>query len=170
MKRNRIPLVVSLCFVFCCTLLVTGARTSAAPDNNITAETRCPVCGMFVAKYPNWVSQIRLADGTVLTFDGVKDMLAYYFEPAKFGGPGRESIQEVWVKDYYSLEWLDGTQAYYVTGSDTYGPMGHEFIPFSSLEAATSFLEDHHGKQALSFGDITPVLVESLRTGHKMKP
>ena len=170
MKRSRIPLVLSLCVVFCCALLILGGWATAAPTDDITAKSRCPVCGMFVAKYPNWITQIRLADGTVQVFDGAKDMLAYYFDPTKFGGPDRESIQEVWVKDYYTLEWLDGRKAYYVIGSDTYGPMGHEFIPFSSPEAAANFLQDHHGKEVLSFDQITAALVESMRSGHKMKP
>ena len=170
MKLSRISLVLSLCVVFCCTLLVHGGWVTAAPTDDITAKSRCPVCGMFVAKYPNWITQIRLADDTVQVFDGAKDMLAYYFDPTKFGGPDRESIQEVWVKDYYTLEWLDGRKAYYVIGSDTYGPMGHEFIPFSSPEAAANFQQDHHGKEVLSFDQITAALVESMRSGHKMKP
>jgi copper chaperone NosL len=170
MQRNLPPLVFTFCFVVWCTLLSIGARSTAAPANDITAKSRCPVCGMFVAKYPDWVTQIRHADGTVQVFDGVKDMLAYYFEPAQFGGPGRESVQEIWVKDYYTLEWLDARHAFYVIGSDTYGPMGHEFIPFSSPEAATNFRQDHHGEKVLAFDDISQALVEALRSGHKMKP
>lgn len=170
MKQNHLTLAASFCFVVFSTVLITVVQATAAPINDITAKSRCPVCGMFVAKYPNWVSQIQHTDGTIQIFDGVKDMLAYYFDPAKFGGSARESIQEIWVKDYYTLEWLGGRQAFYVTGSDTYGPMGHEFIPFSSREAATNFLQDHHGKKVLSFDDLTPALVESMRSGDKMKP
>jgi len=169
MQQKYLPLLSTFFLVVFFTLVVTAVRAPAAPSNDITAKSRCPVCGMFVAKYPDWITQVRQTDGTVQFFDGVKDMLAYYFDPAAFGGPARESIQEIWVKDYYTLEWLDGRQAFYVTGSDTYGPMGHEFIPFSSLEAASNFLQDHHGKEVLSFDDITPALVESMRSGHKMK-
>ena len=55
------------------------------------------------------------------------------------------------------------------SGSDVYGPMGHELIPFSSRAAAENFLKDHHGKQVISFSEITSELIESLRKGHKMK-
>jgi copper chaperone NosL len=169
MQNKHLLQFSSFCLSVCFTLLITVAPTPAAPMQEITAKSRCPVCGMFVAKYTDWITQVLHTDGTIQFFDGVKDMLAYYFDPAAFGGPARESIQEIWVKDYYTLEWLDGRQAFYVTGSDTYGPMGHEFIPFSSPEAATAFLQDHHGKKVLSFDDITPALVESMRSGHKMK-
>ena len=54
-------------------------------------------------------------------------------------------------------------------GSDIYGPMGKEFIPFSSKEAAENFLQDHQGKKTLSFDDITDELVQSMRSGSKMK-
>ena len=47
--------------------------------------------------------------------------------------------------------------------------MGHEFIPFSTLEAAESFSADHHGKEVLTFDEITPELVEALRAGQKMR-
>jgi len=56
-----------------------------------------------------------------------------------------------------------------VIGSDVYGPMGHELIPFVTGEAAESFSKDHHGKEVLSFDDITPELIESLQAGQKMR-
>lgn len=151
-------------------LLVAGSNAAAMADPAATvgARERCPVCGMFVAKYPNWITQVRLADGTVRYFDGMKDLLAYYFQPAEFGGTAG-SIREIWAKDYYTLAWLDGRTAYYVVGSDVYGPMGLEFIPFASEKAAQAFAKDHHGKQVLPFKAITEELVNSLRTGQQMR-
>ena len=29
-------------------------------------KDRCPVCGMFVAKYPDWVAEIIFKDGSYL--------------------------------------------------------------------------------------------------------
>lgn len=142
---------------------------SGAPKEAIEPDTRCPVCGMFVAKYPAWNSQIHHIDGTISIFDGVKDMMVYCLSPEKFGAHDRDSIKEIWVKDYYTLEWIDGRSAFFVIGSDTYGPMGHEFIPFSSGEAANSFLKDHQGQRVLSFDEITESIVESLRFGQRMK-
>lgn len=134
----------------------------------ITAEDRCPVCGMFVAKYPTWIAQVVLSDGRVEMFDGPKDMLVYYFSPEEYGANGAQVVDIV-VRDYYSLRWIDAKEAYFVTGSDVYGPMGHEFIPFSTREAAESFLQDHHGKQILTLSTITDKLVQGMRMGHGMK-
>lgn len=150
-------------------LLVIGSTPAwAEPEATVGAKERCPVCGMFVAKYPNWITQVRLSDGSVRYFDGMKDLLAYYFQPQQYGGKAG-SIREIWAKDYYTLAWLDGRTAYYVVGSDIYGPMGLEFIPFAGEKAAQAFAKDHHGKQVLSFKAITEELVNTLRIGQQMR-
>jgi nitrous oxide reductase accessory protein NosL len=140
----------------------------AQPVEEADADSRCAVCGMFVAKYPQWLTQIHSGAGTVAFFDGVKDMMVFYFNPQRYGGTA-EAIQAVWVKDYYTLTWLDGKSAHYVIGSDVHGPMGHEFIPFASQEAAQTFVKDHHGTAVLTFDEITSQQVESMRMGMKMK-
>ncbi|MFA7383904.1 MAG: nitrous oxide reductase accessory protein NosL [Desulfurivibrionaceae bacterium] len=152
------------CVVF---IILLETPLLAQPAKEIAPKERCPVCGMFVAKYPDWVAQIRLGNGTVKFFDGVKDLLAFSFNPASFGASG-QTVQEIWVKDYYTLAWLDGRKAFYVIGSDVYGPMGHEFIPFTSAAAAESFRKDHKGTRVVRFDEITEPLVQSLRHGQKM--
>ena len=139
------------------------------PVDEVGKEERCTVCGMFVAKYATWITQIQLSDGKVEFFDGVKDMLVYYFNPQVYGGPAPEEFTDIWVKDYYTLNWLAARQAFYVVGSDVKGPMGPEFIPFSSRGAAETFLKDHQGERIIIFDEITSELVESMRHGHKMK-
>ena len=140
----------------------------AEPVKDVAPQERCPVCGMFVAKYPDWITQVRLANGSVKFFDGVKDLLAFHFSPASFGASG-QAATEIWVKDYYTLTWLDGRAAWYVIGSDVYGPMGHEFIPFSSAAAAENFRKDHKGTRVIRFDEITDPLVQSMRHGQKMR-
>lgn len=134
----------------------------------VTDHDRCAVCGMFVAKYPEWLAQITLSDGKVVMFDGPKDMLVFYFAPEEYGVEGAK-VEHMHVKDYYSQQWLDGREAFYVTGSDVYGPMGEEFVPFHSREAAESFLKEHHGQAVLTLAGISPELVQAMRKGHKMK-
>jgi nitrous oxide reductase accessory protein NosL len=124
---------------------------------------KCPVCGMFVAKYPDWLAQVAFQDGTRVFFDGVKDLMKYYFAVSQYS-PGKkaEDIQGLWVTDYYSLTPIDGREAYYVQGSDVYGPMGRELIPFRDEAAAREFLKDHQGKVMLRFHQITPEIIKSL--------
>ncbi|MEN8256741.1 MAG: nitrous oxide reductase accessory protein NosL [Thermodesulfobacteriota bacterium] len=154
--------------VLCLAFLASSAVAVAEPLENIADDSRCNVCGMFVAKYPNWLTQVHRADGQVSLFDGVKDMMVFYFNPEKYGAKA-DTLKDIWVKDYYTMNWLDGRKALYVVGSDVHGPMGHEFIPFASHEAAASFLKDHSGKAILAFDDITSEKVESMRMGMKMK-
>jgi copper chaperone NosL len=118
---------------------------------------KCPVCGMFVAKYPDFVARIVFKDNSQAFFDGVKDMMKYYFNLAKYN-PGKQvaDITAVAVTDYYSLTLIDGLTAYYVIGSDVYGPMGKELIPFKGEAEAKEFMKDHAGKAILTFKDIKP--------------
>ena len=147
--------------------VVMSAGMSVAQDVN--KDARCTICGMFVAKYPAWITKIVHEKKTTLYFDGVKDMMVYFFHPEKYGADKANPIGELWLKDYYSLDWIDAKKAFFVIGSDVYGPMGHEFIPFSSNEAAVSFSKDHDGKKIITFDKITDEQVQSMRSGHRMK-
>ncbi len=129
--------------------------------NKVEVEERekCPVCGMFVAKYPRWAAQIFYKHGDhehKFSFDGVKDMMKFYFNPKKWGEypVSKDMISKILVTDYYSQEAIDGIKAFYVIGSDVYGPMGNELIPFISENDAKIFKNDHDGKKIVSFDKI----------------
>ena len=141
----------------------------AKPVTDIKQDEKCPVCGMFVAKYQPWIAQIQYSEDDVAMFDGVKDMMAFYFEPEKYGGKKGQKANAIYVKDYYTQEWFNGKEAVYVTGSDVMGPMGHEFIPFNSTSAAENFMKDHKGKRIFQFSEITLKQVTAMRSGMKMQ-
>jgi copper chaperone NosL len=127
------------------------------------AKDKCPVCGMFVAKYPDWISALRFADGRIFYFDGVKDLMKFTFALDRYApGRARSDITAIQVTDYYAIEPVDGKSAFYVTGSDVFGPMGKELIPFASRAQAEEFLKDHKGKNLYLFDEITPDLVQNL--------
>jgi copper chaperone NosL len=126
-------------------------------------KDKCPVCGMFVAKYPDFVAEIIFKDSSYAVFDGVKDMLKYYFALDKYNPKkNRSDIDAIYVTDYYDLTFIDGLKAFYVIGSDVYGPMGRELIPFSSRSEAEEFRKDHQGKAVLEFNGITHNAVKGL--------
>ncbi len=162
--RNGL-IVAAVCFV----LVFSAALVQGAPEKEISQDTRCAVCGMFVAKYGNWGTQIRLADSSTLFFDGMKDLMVFYHNPQKYSSFATQDVKEAWVRDYYSQEWIDGFKAFYVVGSDVLGPMGKEFIPFADKAAAETFLKDHKGHKILTFNEITDELVQSMRMKMKMK-
>lgn len=127
----------------------------------VQKSEKCPVCGMFTYKYPRWAAQIFYEQNDQKkhwSFDGVKDLIKFYFNPMKWGDykiAKKENITKILVTDYYTQAAIDGTKAYYVIRSDVYGPMGHEFIPFASKEDAKTFMKDHFGKKIIEFKDIT---------------
>lgn len=143
--------------------LLSAAGAAAPPEARPGPNDKCPVCGMFVAKYPEFVAGVVFRDGSRAWFDGVKDLMKFYFRPAAYQ-PGRqpEEIAGVVVTDYYTLKQIDGREAFYVVGSDVLGPMGRELIPLASEEAAREFLKDHRGKSILRFGELTPALIATL--------
>lgn len=139
---------------------VLAAQKTPPPPS---AQAKCPVCGMFVAKYPDWTGAVVFKDNATAYFDGPKDLFAYYLDPGKYD-PARKraDIAAVYVKDYYSLVFIDGRQAFYVIGSDVNGPMGRELVPFAKRADADGFSHDHRGKKILRFGEITPAILKTL--------
>jgi nitrous oxide reductase accessory protein NosL len=126
-------------------------------------KDKCPVCGMFVAKYPDFLAEILFKDGSSAFFDGTKDMFKYYLNLKKYQPSKNISdIDSIYVTNYYDLTLADGRSAYYVLGSDIYGPMGRELIPFEKEADAKEFMKDHQGKSTLRFKEITYEIVKGL--------
>jgi len=134
----------------------------------VSEKDRCPVCGMFVRPYPKWITQIQFTDGSHHSFDGMKCMCRFYFNPEKFD-PTRKirDIKRVLVRDYYTLKFIRHDTAFYVVGSDVFGPMGHELIPFDSEKNAVTFMTDHNGLKILRFNQINPELLDKLDKAKK---
>lgn len=150
-------------------LLIALPTSGLTAEKTVDKDTRCAVCGMFVAKYPNWVVSLTMADGETKYFDGVKDMMVFYFSPQKYGAKAGDTITAITATDYYTLKPVDAKKAFYVVGSDINGPMGHEFIPFADKSAAEAFSKDHQGKGVVTFEAITAEQVETMRSGQRMK-
>ncbi|MET0090398.1 MAG: nitrous oxide reductase accessory protein NosL [Candidatus Thiodiazotropha sp.] len=126
----------------------------------------CPVCGMFVAKYPEWVATAQYKDGHVHHFDGAKDLFKYLLDLGKWAPDHQLSeIETIGVTEYYGLQRIDARQAWYVIGSDVLGPMGHELIPLETQADAEEFLKDHQGVAILRYADVTLELLENLDHG-----
>jgi nitrous oxide reductase accessory protein NosL len=144
-------------------LITTSASAGEKKPVRPLQKDKCPVCGMFVAKYPDFIAEIIFRDGSYAVFDGVKDMMKYYFALDKYNPKKkRADIDSIYVTDYYDLTLIDGIKAFYVIGSDVYGPMGRELIPFGSRSDAEEFRKDHQGKAVFEFRDITYDAVKGL--------
>lgn len=131
-----------------------GDLASIEGTIHVTKDEKCPICGMFVYKYPKWAAQIFYGEKHY-SFDGVKDLMKYYFEHKK-------NITKILVTDYYSQKAIDAKDAFYVLGSDIYGPMGNELIPFAKKSDAKTFYMDHKGSKVVAFDEIVEKEVYKL--------
>lgn len=138
------------------------ANTALLPPKP-SPEEKCPVCGMFVAKYPDWTGVITFSDGERKYFDGAKDLFKYLFGLEKYA-PAKKpgDIRSIHVTDYYDMTFIDAKTAFFVIGSDVYGPMGRELIPTAGRLDAETFMKDHQGKRILPFSEITPGTLQGL--------
>lgn len=157
MKRTALRRLAALSI-----FLVAGSSALAAggtveprkPDE----RDRCPVCGMFVAPYTEWIAQVAFADGSAVFFDGSRDLFEYLLARAATA----PEIAATFVTTYYDLEVIPAESAFFVTGSDVYGPMGAELVPHATLEAAEEFLRDHRGSRIVRFAEVTAELLRTL--------
>lgn len=124
---------------------------------------KCPVCGMFCNKYRDFLGHIDFRDGRRYWFDGAKDLFKFYLNPGAFGEPRPASeITAIIVTDYYSVQPIDARSAFFVLGSDVFGPMGHELIPFGSESEAREFMGDHRGTRLVRFNEVNAGLLTGL--------
>lgn len=124
---------------------------------------KCPVCGMFVAKYPDWIASVDYEDGKPVFFDGAKDLFKYILHQERYEKSRKpDEVRSIHVCSYYSMEQIPARGAWYVIGSDVYGPMGRELIPLESEGEAKEFLRDHRGEKIVRFNDVNDELIEYL--------
>ncbi len=146
-------------------LLTLSLQVWAAPKGmpRPTAKEKCPVCGMFITKYPDWTSAVLFKDGSPAFFDGAKDMFKYLLDLKRYSPTKKkEDIEAVWVQDYYSLSPIMAGKAWFVQGSDIFGPMGRELIPLETESGAREFLKDHKGQRIFKFSEVTLEIIKSL--------
>ena len=144
-------------------LLVSYAAAGQKTPLTPAPKDKCAVCGMFVSKYTDFLAQIIFKDSSYALFDGTKDMFKYYLNMKTYN-PSKcvADIDSVYVNDYYTLSPVDGPTAYYVMGSDIYGPMGKDLMPFAKEADARAFMKDHGGKAILKFKDVTSATFKEL--------
>lgn len=152
MKPRLFPILLS---AVC--LLIAVAATASSPSSPAPGpKDRCPVCGMFVAPYPNWVAVIEFKDGSLEFFDGPKDMFIFLFDLVRYRPKAQaEDITGVHVTEYYTTRLLDAREVFFVTGSDVRGPMGSELVPIQGRENAKTFKRDHGGDKIMRFNGET---------------
>ncbi len=161
--RPNDRVIVVFCMVLSLFWGTVAAEAGSLAPVKPGVRDKCPVCGMFVAKYPDWVAEIRYRDEKTVFFDGAKDLFKYFFSIQAYD-PARsaDEISAIFVTEYYTITLIDARKAFFVAGSDTYGPMGRELVPFETRKGAEEFMRDHQGKRILRFEEIAPELISTL--------
>ena len=150
--RKKLAVLVSMLIVSFSIVAFSYAGEPIKPN----ARDKCPVCGMFVSRYTNWIAEITFKDGTYAVFDGPKDMLKYFFNVSKYSkDKTSKDISEIFVTEFYSAKMMRAGELFFITGSDVLGPMGHELIPVKGGQEAKTFMHDHKGKKIFKFEEIT---------------
>ena len=125
----------------------TSVKTAAKKDFVAEYVKSCRKAGLKVGFY------YSLLDWR---FPGYFNLKKYH--PSKH----LSDIRAIFVTDYYTLVLINGHEAFYVVGSDVYGPMGKELIPFLKEADAKEFMKDHKGKSILRFKEVTPEIIKPL--------
>lgn len=129
----------------------------------IPAEARCPVCGMYPARYPRWAAQIVFQDGATHFFDSPVDLFGFMNGVGRHSSPyTMKEAARRFVTDFATGTWLVAESAFYVSGSSVRGPMRDADLPaFGSRESAEAFARNRGGK-VLAFADVTPAVIRPL--------
>jgi len=113
------------------------SRADQPPDIEYGVDV-CSRCNMIISeeRYAGGIVDER---GDQLIYDDIGEMIFVIQE---------EGLQDrrVWVHDADTLEWLDGTVAFYVASMDLVTPMGTGVLAFTSRQDAETFASENAGR------------------------
>ena len=114
----------------------------------------------------DWEAEIAFKGGSKVMFESPADMVRFYLTPAKYDVTEDQkkasNIDRVFVTDYSTKRLIDGLRAALVYKSKVEGPMGPDFIPFESADAANSFLKTNGGR-IVTLNQVTEEMVRDLK-------
>lgn len=129
-------------------MAVGGAPVSAAdyPAQPISARQRCPVCGMYPARYPAWAVQVIFKDHSMIALEAPMELFRFLRDVKKYDARYTASdIASIHATDYAQKVWIDAKRAFYVQGSKVRGPMGDGLPAFADKPAAEAFAKESGG-------------------------
>lgn len=134
----------------------------------VPADARCPVCGMFPARNPDWAAQVIFKNGDTQFFDSPLTLWVYLHDVGRFA-PGRSAadIASSWVTDGSTRGWIGAESAYYVHGSNALGPMRAGNLPPFASEAEAQAFARRRGGQVLRAGQIDQTLLDRMIRPHR---
>ncbi len=133
----------------------------------IPRNARCPVCGGFVSRAPDWAAQLIFRNGDTQFFDSPLSLFIYLRNVNRYT-PGRRTsdVAASYVRAMGDGRWTPSQEAVYVTGSSLPGPMRGGNLPaFLDVSDAQRFMSNHGG-EIVHPANITAALLQSLNARH----
>ncbi len=165
-KRSTMDLAAipdELCIVAPATPPDASSELDPLMPRTAPQDARCPVCGMYPARYPRWAAQVVFRDGATHFFDSPVDLFGFMNGVGRHSSPyTMKDAAAQFVTDFDTGEWVAADAAFYVRGSSVLGPMRDADLPaFGSRESAEAFARNHGGK-VLAHAEVTPEVVRPL--------
>lgn len=139
-------------------LVLTGCGEKASgtePPKIAYGKDLCARCRMIISD-ERFAAGLVEPGGDALVFDDPGELIAQVQE---------EGLKDrrVWVHDYLTKKWIDGTQAFFVVDNDLMTPMGTGVVALESRDEAER-LAAEKGGQVMTWQEI----VQNWKIGARM--
>jgi copper chaperone NosL len=98
----------------------------------------CSRCNMIISE-ERYAGGVVDENGDALVFDDIGEMIFVLQEEGL-------NDRRVWVHDANTLEWINGTEAFFVASDDVVTPMGSGVTAFAEKADADTFAAENAGK------------------------
>ena len=134
----------------------------------VPASARCPVCGMYPARSPDWAGQIIFTNGDAQFFDSPVSLLMFLNDVPRYSaGRTADDIVARYVTDVSSKGWIDAGAAFYVHGSSALGPMRAGNLPAFAARSAAEAFAQRRGGQVRTLDGIDAQMLQAMSTLHQ---
>lgn len=154
--KIRITMMVILAMTMAGLGACNKTGTATVQPMSLTQGVSCSLDGMLLLDYPGPKAQIHYDHGEPEFFCDTVEMFSIILRPEQ-----QKRITAVYTHDMGKAsweapreEWIDATQAFYVSGSSKMGSMGPTLASFARQEDAQAFARANGGK-VLRFGEVT---------------
>jgi len=104
-------------------------------------------------RYPDFQCHILFEDGSYEAFDSAIGMLIYLLFQEKTDKK-ESAIDLLYFKDYNKKSWIEANNTWFIVGSEIMGPMGIEFLPVDTKQAAEELKIQEKGQEIIHYKNI----------------
>lgn len=129
----------------------------------VPVDARCPVCGMFPARSPDWAAQVIFSNGDAQFFDSPLTLFVYLQDVNRYSvGRHASEIAASYVNDADRGGWILAINAFYVYSSNALGPMRAGNLPAFSSAAGAQRFASVRGGTVLQTSEIKSQLLRNM--------